>query len=96
MDVIRGKTTMQFGSLYALQTLRQTSERMLDTAFIGYGVQRGLYTIVGKNSSTLIRLTKLHLHDSVHNSRKNQLLSYLAWENRPSHFMYYNSYACKI
>ena len=49
---------MQFGSLYVLQTLRQTSERMLDTAFIGYGVQRGLYTIVGKNSYTLIRLTK--------------------------------------
>jgi len=29
---------------------------MLDTAFIGYRVQRGLYTILGKNSYT--RLTK--------------------------------------
>ena len=30
----------------------------LDTAFISYRVQRGLYTILGKNSYTLIRLGK--------------------------------------
>ena len=38
---------------YGLQTLHQTSERMLDTAFIGYGVERGLYTILGKTSYTI-------------------------------------------
>ena len=40
------------------QTLRQTSERMLDPVFIGYKVQRRLYTILGKTSYTLRRLTK--------------------------------------
>ena len=50
---------MHFGSLYGLQTLCQTSERMLDPASIGYyRVQLGLYTILGKNSYTLISLTK--------------------------------------
>ena len=36
----------------------QTSERMLDPAFIRYIVQRGLYTILGKTSYTLIWRTK--------------------------------------
>jgi len=35
-----------------------TSERMLDTPFISYRVQRGLYTILGKTSYSLIRLAK--------------------------------------
>ena len=43
---------------YGLQTLSQTSERMLNPAFIDYGVQQGLYTILGKSSYTLIRFTK--------------------------------------
>ena len=30
---------------------------LFDTAFKGYRVQRGLYTILGKTSYTLIRLT---------------------------------------
>ena len=35
---------------YGLQTLRQTSEKMLVSAFIGYRVQRDLYTILGETS----------------------------------------------
>ena len=56
---------------------------------------RGLYTILGKNSYTLIRLVKARLClskycDSLHNSRKNQLYTYLAYK---SSFTYCD---CKI
>ena len=55
VHAIRGKTTMHFGSL--IWTLNP-SERILDTTFIAYRVQRGLYTILGKTSHTFIKLTK--------------------------------------
>ena len=69
----------------------------LSTAFIGYRVHRGPYTIVGKTSYILVRLTKARLAfpriicDSVHNSRKKQLYTCLAYESRPSLFTYCDS-----
>ena len=45
-------------------------EKMLDTAFIGYRVQQGLYTILGKTYKT----GKTCLYNSVRNSSENQLI----------------------
>ena len=50
---------MHFGSLvWTPNPTSNNSERMLDPAFIGCKVQQGLYTILGKASYTLMRLTK--------------------------------------
>ena len=84
MQAIQGKTTMHLVALYGLQTLCQTSERMLDPASIGYRVQLGLYTILGKTSYTPIKTYETSLRNPVHNSKKTQLYTYLTCENRPS------------
>ena len=46
---------MHFGSLVWTPN---PSETILDTAFIGHEVQRGLYTILGKASYTLTQLAE--------------------------------------
>ena len=54
--------------------LAVTSEWMLDTAFIGYRVQRGLYTILGKKKQLDLYTYKTYetrLRDSAYDSRKN-------------------------
>ena len=56
---------------YGLQTLL-TSAMMLDTAFIRYRVQRGLYTDLGKTSQTLILLMC-----SCSNQKKQPNISYI-------------------
>ena len=62
---------------------------MLGATFIGHRVRQGMYTIRGKASCTLIGLVKAPfpfphvICDSVHNSRKKQLYTYLAYESRP-------------
>ena len=71
-----------------LHTLCQTSEMMLDTAFMDYRVWRGLYT-----NYKLIRLAKTHLCVPcivimyTNYSRKTSFYSlYLAYESRPLRF----------
>ena len=81
---------------YALRHLSMNSKpyvklalkRMLDTAFISYGVRRGLYKVLWKNQpyTNIVKTCEMHLNHSVHNSRKNELYTYLACEKRPSPF----------
>ena len=47
------KTPMHFGSLVRTPNPIKLAERMLYIAFIGYRIQRGLCTILGKTSYTL-------------------------------------------
>ena len=65
--------------------------RTLGTAFISCRVRWAMHAIRGKTTTcTLVAQYGLHETStrSVHNSRKNQLYTYLAWENRPSRFIF--------
>ena len=70
---------------YGLQTLCQTSERMLNPAFIDYRVQQGLYTILGKSSYTVIRFTK-HAFVILCTIPGKNSYTLSACENRPLRF----------
>ena len=45
-----------------------------------------VYTILGQNCLYTYKTYETRLRDSVHNSRKNQLYTYLACDKRPSRF----------
>ena len=48
--MIEEKQLCTLVAYYGLQTLPQTSEKMIVSAFISYRVQPDLYTILGKTS----------------------------------------------
>ena len=79
------KQLRTFVAWYGLQTLCQTSERTLNPAFIDYRVQRGLYTILGKSSYTVIRFTK-HAFAILCTIPGKNSYTLSACENRPSRF----------
>ena len=66
-------------SMYSKPSVK-LAERMLDPAFIGYRVQRGLYTILGEKKKQLYTC-ETRLCDSVHNSKKKPAMQ-LACEYR--------------
>ena len=77
------KTATHLGSLIGLQTLCQTSETTLGSAFIGYRIWHDLYIILGKKQLCSYRLAKApfvfpHIV-LLHNT-------YLACKSRPLHF----------
>ena len=84
---------MHFGSLVGLQTLLQTSERMFDPAFMGSRVQPGVYTILGKTSCTLIRLTK-HAFTILYTEKTAYTLTYLV--RTGLHGFYVVGFLCSI
>ena len=82
------KTAIHLGSLVWIPEHMSTTEGVLD---IGKSWPRGLHTILGKTSYTLIRLAKVlfcvsKYCDSAHNSRKHQLYTYKACKSTPLRF----------
>ena len=76
MNGIQGKKKLStLVAKYGLQTLRQTSERMLDTGFIG--LQSSAMSVRNSQKTQLYtyKTYETLLFDFVHNSRKNQLIT---------------------